>query len=229
MFSFLDFVREMTRLAMIIRILTAVVCGGIVGLEREVKHRPAGFRTHILICMGAAVTTMTSQYLYLVAGYYTDLARLGAQVIAGIGFIGAGTIIMTGQNHIRGLTTAAGLWCSAIIGLAAGAGFIEGAILGTAIIMLAELVLIRIEGLILAKTKSFRLFVEYKHSLDLGHILQTAKAAGGSMDNIEITHNQEDQSYVALVSFHSGLKPVERIVEAIAADEHVIRAEAIDK
>lgn len=229
MFAFLNFARELTRLSMIFRILTAVICGGIVGLEREVKHRPAGFRTHILICMGAAVTTMTSQYLYLVAGYYTDIARLGAQVIAGIGFIGAGTIIMTGQNHIRGLTTAAGLWCSAIIGLAAGAGFIEGAVFGTAIILLAELVLIRIEGKILAKSRAFRVFVEYKHSLDLAHILQTAKAAGGTMDNIEVTHNLEDHSYVALVSFRAGYRPASKIIEAICADEHVVRAESLDK
>ena len=104
----------------------AFLCGGLVGLEREYKRRPAGFRTHILICMGAAMTTLTSQYLYLEMNYQTDMARLGAQVVAGIGFIGAGTIIVTRRQRIKGLTTAAGLWATAIIGLALGAGFYEG-------------------------------------------------------------------------------------------------------
>ena len=90
--------------------LLAVVCGGLIGLEREYKRRPAGFRTHILICLGAAMTTLTSQFLYLNLHYYTDMARLGAQVVAGIGFIGAGAIIVTRRRRVKGLTTAAGLW-----------------------------------------------------------------------------------------------------------------------
>lgn len=115
--------RDMTLLSVMVRMLCAMLCGGIIGIEREYKRRPAGFRTHILICMGAAMTTLTSQYLYLCMGYYTDMARLGAQVIAGIGFIGAGTIIVTKQQRVKGLTTAAGLWVAAIVGLTLGAGF----------------------------------------------------------------------------------------------------------
>ena len=79
----------------VLRMVFAVICGGLIGIEREHKRRPAGFRTHILICLGATLTTLTSQYLYLELNLFTDLARLGAQVIAGIGFIGAGTIIVT--------------------------------------------------------------------------------------------------------------------------------------
>ena len=113
--------------------MLAVLCGGIIGIERAYKRRPAGFRTHILICIGAAITTLTSQYLYLNLHYFTDMARLGAQVVAGIGFIGAGTIIVTRQQRVKGLTTAAGLWTSAIIGLAFGGGFYEGGILATGV------------------------------------------------------------------------------------------------
>ena len=89
--------------ALCVRMVLAFICGGLVGIEREYKRRPAGFRTHILICMGAAMTTLTSQYLYLEMNYQTDMARLGAQVIAGIGFIGAGTIIVTATAPWRGL------------------------------------------------------------------------------------------------------------------------------
>lgn len=95
MLPIFDGVRDVTMLSTTLRMLLAVVCGGLIGLEREYKRRPAGFRTHILICLGAAMTTLTSQFLYLNLHYYTDMARLGAQVVAGIGFIGAGAIIVT--------------------------------------------------------------------------------------------------------------------------------------
>lgn len=127
MLTLFDGLRDVTIWSVALRMTLAVVCGGIIGIEREYKRRPAGFRTHILICLGAAMTTLTSQYLYLVLGQYTDMARLGAQVVAGIGFIGAGTIIVTRRQRVKGLTTAAGLWAAAIIGLALGGGFYEGA------------------------------------------------------------------------------------------------------
>ena len=113
--------RDVTLLSVALRMLLASLCGGVIGIEREYKRRPAGFRTHILICLGAAITTLTSQYLYMYMGYDTDISRLGAQVVAGIGFIGAGTIIIQKQ-FVRGLTTAAGIWATAGIGLAVGSG-----------------------------------------------------------------------------------------------------------
>ena len=114
-----DPIRDMTFWAILARLTLAVVCGGLIGAEREVKRRPAGFRTHILICLGSAITTLTSQYL-LFQHLYNDIARLGAQVISGIGFVGAGTIIVTRDKRVKGLTTAAGLWAAAIIGLRHG-------------------------------------------------------------------------------------------------------------
>ena len=120
MSEFLAPLREFNTASVILRMVLAVMCGGFIGVEREHKRRPAGFRTHTLVCLGAAMTTLTSQYL-LTSGWNTDPARLGAQVVAGIGFIGAGTIIVTRRRQVKGLTTAAGLWVSAIIGLAVGA------------------------------------------------------------------------------------------------------------
>ena len=115
MLSVFDGLRDVTTLSVFVRLACALICGGIIGIERSYKRRPAGFRTHILICIGAAITTLTSQYLYLNMHYFTDMARLGAQVVAGIGFIGAGTIIVTRRQRVKGLTTAAGLWTSAIV------------------------------------------------------------------------------------------------------------------
>ena len=145
MISVFDGLREVTLQSVTLRLVLAVICGGMIGIERAFKRRPAGFRTHILICLGAAMTTLTSQYLYLNMRYYTDMARLGAQVVAGIGFLGAGTIIVTRRQRVKGLTTAAGLWASAIIGLALGGGFYEGGILTTLMILLTELLFSKLE------------------------------------------------------------------------------------
>ena len=135
MLSCLDFVRDVDLLSITVRMVLAVICGGLIGIEREYKRRPAGFRTHILICLGAAMTTLTSQYLYLNMGMYTDVSRLGAQVIAGVGFIGAGTIIVTKHQRIKGLTTAAGRWPAAIIGLVCGGGYVDCAEFPTLIVL----------------------------------------------------------------------------------------------
>ena len=115
-----------------LRLLIAAILGGLVGFERERSHQPAGFRTHMLVCIGSALVMVTAEYLRL--KYQSEIAidptRLGAQVISGIGFLGAGTIIRHGST-VRGLTTAAGLWAVSCIGLAVGSGFYEGAIIAT--------------------------------------------------------------------------------------------------
>ena len=139
-----DPIRTLSFWAILVRLTLAVVCGGVIGAERETKRRPAGFRTHILICLGAAITTLTSQYL-LFQHLFNDIARLGAQVISGIGFVGAGTIIVTRDKRVKGLTTAAGLWAAAVIGLACGAGYVECAAFATLVVLVVELVLIRLE------------------------------------------------------------------------------------
>ena len=137
MLSIFDFQRTGTidLLTVSVRLVIALLCGGIIGIERERKQRPAGFRTHILICIGAAMTTLTSQYIAFDLKASTDLARLGAQVIAGIGFIGAGTIIVTKRKNVKGLTTAAGIWVSAAIGMVVGAGLYSLAVIATVCVL----------------------------------------------------------------------------------------------
>ena len=122
----------------VFRILLAVFFGALIGLEREHAHRPAGLRTHILVCAGSCLVMLTSEFIY---NYYhqfspnMDVARLGAQVISGVGFLGAGTIIRNGSS-VKGLTTAASIWAVACIGLATGIGFYFGAVIATIIIFL---------------------------------------------------------------------------------------------
>ena len=112
--------REVTYLAVFLRIFAAVIVGGLLGLERGMKHRPAGLRTYMLVCVGACVIMLTNQYIFQTAST-GDPVRMGAQVISGIGFLGAGTIFVS-QKKIAGLTTAASLWNVACLGLAVGMG-----------------------------------------------------------------------------------------------------------
>lgn len=131
----MDYFRELNFVSVALRLLLSALIGFSLGLERGRKRRPAGCRTYMLVCMGATLTLLLSQYEYIMVttkwasiaseiGLRTDVSRFGAQVINGVGFLGAGTILVTGRREVKGLTTAAGLWASACMGLAIGAGFI---------------------------------------------------------------------------------------------------------
>ena len=187
MLTFLDFARELDLLGILFRLLVALICGGLVGIEREYKRRPAGFRTHILICVGACLTTLTSQFAILKLGQFTDPARLGAQVIAGIGFIGAGCIIVTKNRKVKGLTTAAGLWVAAIVGLCCGTGYVEVALFVTLIILLAELFLSKMEYWMMAKSRTINLYVEYTATDNLEALLSSIRRHKITLVDMQVT------------------------------------------
>ncbi len=201
MLTFLDGLRDVTLQSVAVRMLLSVLCGGAVGIEREFKRRPAGFRTHILICLGAAITTLTSQYLFLVQHYYTDMARLGAQVVAGIGFIGAGAIVVTHRQRVKGLTTAAGLWASAIIGLTLGAGFYECGLLATLLILLAELLFSKLEYRMLENAPEVNLYMEYSNKTCLEAVLTLFRELNVKVMNLEITRSVETEHHNACAIF----------------------------
>ena len=132
----------------IIKLVLSMVFGGIIGLEREIGNRPAGFRTHTLVCMGSVLVMMTSEFIMeTYSANSPDPARLGAQVISGIGFLGAGTILKDG-SRVRGLTTAASLWVVACIGLAIGVGFYWGALVATLFSYITLVLLKKFEGFV---------------------------------------------------------------------------------
>ncbi len=134
----LDALRDLTMLSLPLRLFLSFICGSAVGVERTFRNKPAGIRTHSLICMASCIASVTGFYLYLNAGVPADPTRIGAQVISGLGFIGAGTIMVTKRNTVKGLATAAGMWASGIIGLSAGAGFYEGAVIATVLVVIVE-------------------------------------------------------------------------------------------
>ena len=230
MLSIFDGFRSVTLAAITLRLVLAVICGGLVGIERAYKRRPAGFRTHILICLGAAMTTLTSQYLYLNMHYYTDMARLGAQVVAGIGFIGAGTIIVTRQQRVKGLTTAAGLWASAIIGLALGGGFYEGGIITTFMILIAELLFSKLEYLVLDHVPEINLYMEYTDKACLENVLKLYRELDLKILNMEITRSRGSKKHNACAIFTLRLNkrcPVERVIQIVSSTKGVILAEEL--
>ena len=126
---------EPNLLTLLIRALLALFCAGLIGYDRDAHGSAAGLRTHILVCIGAMLAMCTGEFVSLYYG--GDAQRIGAQDVSGIGFLGAGTIIVH-RGHISGLTTAAGLWASACIGLAIGTGFYEAAIVGTLAVYFVE-------------------------------------------------------------------------------------------
>lgn len=142
------------------RIFLALIVGGIIGMERGRQGRAAGMRTHILVCLGATLTSMTGMYAYEVLGFGNDPLRIAAQVISGIGFLGVGTILIKGRFQITGLTTAAGIWCAATIGIALGIGFYEGAIVTFIASVSAVTIMHRLEYSIARRHTRFGMYVE---------------------------------------------------------------------
>lgn len=154
-----EFLSDFNVWTIAIRLILALIFGGAIGMERGRQGRAAGMRTHILVCLGAALTVMIGLFA-LESGYATDPLRIGAQVVSGIGFLGVGTILLKGRFQITGLTTAAGLWCAATIGLALGMGFYEGAIIVFAIAMLTVTVMHKLEYRVYSRYKRFGIYVE---------------------------------------------------------------------
>lgn len=143
--AYFEYITEFNILSTILRILLAALAGGIIGNERGRSGRPAGFRTHILVCLGGAMTALVSLYVYVMTGMGGDIFRIPASVVSGIGFLGAGIIMVRDSNNISGLTTAAGMWVTAIIGIAFGFGFYLGGILTTVICMINASWLMKID------------------------------------------------------------------------------------
>lgn len=191
--------REVTYLAVAIRIFAAVIIGGILGLERGMKNRPAGLRTYMLVCVGACVIMLTNQYIYQVFGT-GDPVRMGAQVVSGIGFLGAGTIIVTRRNQIKGLTTAAGLWSAAGVGLALGVGFYEAAIAGTMAVFMVIAMMQKMDNKLHRRSKQLEAYIELS-TISLGDFLRTMREADIEVSDVQRESGDEEaegtRAYIA--------------------------------
>ncbi len=212
-------------LSMIIRLAIACLLGGIIGFEREHVHRPAGFRTHILVCVGSALVMITSEYIYYHFSSHvnTDPARLGAQVISGIGFLGAGTIIKEGIS-VKGLTTAASLWAVSCVGIAVGIGFYGGAFIATAFIFITLVVAKTTQSKMSVK-KSIRLYVHTQ--IKKGEVKQLSliiQEMGAKIKKTDFVSSERDGEMVLRFTLDPGMQvSVAEIIEAILCNGTVRR------
>ena len=191
--------REVTYLAVALRIFAAVIVGGILGLERGMKNRPAGLRTYMLVCVGSCVIMLTNQYIYQVFGS-GDPVRMGAQVVSGIGFLGAGTIIVTRRNQIKGLTTAAGLWSSAGVGLALGVGFYEAALAGTVAVFFVMTLLQKMDNKLHRRSRQLEAYIELD-GVSLGDFLRIMRESDIEVSDVQRESSEDEtgnvRAYVA--------------------------------
>ena len=194
----------LTFATIIFRLLLATIFGGIVGLERGVKGRAAGFRTYMLVCIGSALVMITNQFIVLNNPFPTDPARLGAQVISGIGFLGAGTIIVTTRNQVKGLTTAAGLWASACLGLAVGIGFYEAAIAAGVLILLIISGLQKLDHKLIVFSRDMEIYVEFTENGRISGLMSLSREKSVAIRSVEFTESKfgNYRAFAAIIHLH---------------------------
>ena len=210
-------IREVTYLAVALRIFAAVIIGGLLGLERGMKNRAAGLRTYMLVCVGACVIMLTNQYIYQAYGS-GDPVRMGAQVVSGIGFLGAGTIIVTRRNQIKGLTTAAGLWSAAGVGLALGVGFYEAALAGMVAVFFVMTLLQRMDNKLHRRSRQLEAYIELS-GISLGDFLRTMREAEIEVSDVQRESGEEEtdgvRAYVATLKGQKRLNHAELMAKVL--------------
>ena len=228
MLHFLDMFRGVDTLSVIIKLFTAVAIGAAVGLERSYRNKPAGVRTHILVASGAAVASMTGLFIQIATDLPSDITRIGAAVVSGLSFLGVGTIVVTRNYSVKGLTTAAGLWASGIAGIAVGLGFYEGAVLTGALILLSELSAGFFRSLI-KRDPVFNVEVLTKDKDTMVRVMQVLKDRHIAISNLRMISTEVDGEPYYLSNVHlkirsaadreklysdmSGIEGVEQVLE----------------
>lgn len=205
-----------------LRLVVAAVLGGAIGIERELHERQAGLRTHMLVSVGAALFTIAGAYGFSDFNRAFDPTRVAAQIVTGVGFLGAGAILRQGLS-VKGLTTAATLWIVAAIGLAAGAGFYSGAVVATALVLFSlwPLRIVAQWGFRRYRSDLGTLLVSLPSGVSPGPIIDELESAGGRIESLEISQ-EGDRRHVELdVALPAG-KEQARIAAALADVEHVL-------
>ena len=210
----------------IARLGLSAVLGGLIGFEREHSHRPAGFRTHILVAVGSALVMLTAVYMTDKFPDNIDISRMPAQVVSGIGFLGAGTILREGFS-VKGLTTAASLWAVSCIGLAVGSGFYVGAFVGTFVIYIT---LNALKKVIVRGKAGKALYIEVKNlAQQVPEISKILKRAGAVVHSMEIIDDgdsrlkkKKETATVKALIFPKNDESLNLIISTLRMDENVI-------
>lgn len=188
---FPNYFKDINIYTILLRVFLALFVGGVIGLERGRKRHPAGFKTYMLVCLGATLVMMTNQYMYVTFSMAGDISRLGAQVISGIGFLGAGTIIVTKRNQVRGLTTAAGLWTAACVGLAIGIGFYEGALVAGGAVLLIMTFFNKLDVLLYSRSTILKLYMNLSTAECVTKLVEYFKEKGYQISDMQLYKEKE--------------------------------------
>lgn len=218
--SISSYLADLNMISTAVRLILAMLLGGIIGIDRGMKRRVAGVKTHTIVCLGATLVMMTGQYisLYINQSGTGDAARLGAQVISGVGFLGVGTIIVTGQRHVSGLTTAASLWASSCIGLAVGIGYYSGAILTTVCILVVFRYFKAIDIYVENHSNVYEVYMEFESNESMSNVIKKLREEDIQVNNIIIVKKKtKSQNVVIQASLDVGRwrtkKSIFRIIE----------------
>ncbi len=192
----LDVLQQFNIVSVVVRLTMALLLGALLGLEREQKQRPAGLRTYTLVCVGSALASITNLYMYQM---YTgvDPSRIPAQIISGIGFLGAGTIMVTRVYRVKGLTTAAGLWCCAAIGIALGAGFYSGALISGLMIVISLRLFAFVDKRFLKYSRYMYFYAEYSSKDFISDLIVYSRNNNYQLFDLEITRESNSNSFFA--------------------------------
>lgn len=237
MITALDYYREFNLASVAIRLVLAMVLGGVIGVERGRKRRAAGFRTHMLVCIGAALSGILSQYVFVmlettwaeiaaIHGKSIDVTHIASRVIGGVGFLGAGTILFTKKNKVKGLTTAAGLWTAACVGIAIGAGFYELVAISLVLLILIFRLFPKIEMAMIEKSRNMHFYVEMEQMQSLGRTIHAVKACNAKIYEITVNKDGENPS----VFFEVGLQAKvdhDALISAISDIDGVLAIEEL--
>jgi putative Mg2+ transporter-C (MgtC) family protein len=210
----MEILRELNFFSIIFRVFLSLIFGGVIGLERSRKKRPAGFRTYMLVCLSSALVMMTNQFIFSNFGG-SDPARLGGQVISGIGFLGAGTIIVTSRSQVRGLTTAAGLWASACLGIAIGIGFYEGAVLTGLFVIVIMTFFKTIDKWLISTNKNITIYASFDSMQSLDGFMALCSDLGLKVNDMEINKNTGSTESLVIVILNLESRERHKHVEII--------------
>jgi putative Mg2+ transporter-C (MgtC) family protein len=211
----------------LLRLFVAAVLGGAIGMERELRERGAGLRTHLVVCVGSALFTLVSAYGFrdfiTAGGAYAriDPTRIAAQIVSGIGFLGAGAIIRQGLS-VRGLTTAATLWLVAAIGMAAGAGYYDAALIATlgALLTLGPLRIVSYRVVQRLRPQLDRLLVEIPAGSSPAPLIDAIEGRGGRVVSLDVAQEGDRRSVAVDIELHGIQAPA--IVASVAEVEGVL-------
>ena len=208
--------------AVALRLLGAVLCGALVGLDREMRNKRAGLKTHVLVCLGAALCMIVSECVILGrADVTTDATRVAANVVTGVGFLCAATLINRGNGSLHGLTTAAGLWTTAIIGLACGSGWLEVGLLASAFVLVVFGVLGRVDAQIDRISRGFDLYAELTDYEEVPQLLDALHAHNVSFNGLQVSKSPVGTTIVQLSANTVHLGEKEPLAKSLRALECV--------